>query len=159
MRITRTCGPGRTGFRVIASNNSGVWNEEGATLEFAIPPMWYQANWFRVLCVFALLAMIFAAYRLRVRQLAHQFNMTLEARVSERTRIARDLHDTLLQSFQGLLLRFQSVLTILPERPQEARQRLESALDQATAAITEGRDAVQGLAVVPLREQQTWPTA
>ena len=65
--------------------------------------------------------------------------------MSERTRIARELHDTLLQSFQGLLLRFQSVLKILPERPQEARQRLESALDQAAAAITEGRDAVQGL--------------
>jgi signal transduction histidine kinase len=71
--------------------------------------------------------------------------MTLEARVSERTRIARELHDTLLQSFQGLLLSFQSVLRVLPERPQEARQRLESALDQAAAAITEGRDAVQGL--------------
>ncbi len=65
--------------------------------------------------------------------------------MSERTRIARELHDTLLQSFQGLLLRFQSVLKILPERPLEARQRLESALDQAAAAITEGRDAVQGL--------------
>jgi signal transduction histidine kinase/ligand-binding sensor domain-containing protein len=138
-------GPGRYWFRVIASNNSGVWNEEGATLEFVIPPMWYQTNWFRVLCVVAFLALLFAAYRLRVRQLAHQFNRTLDARVSERTRIARELHDTLLQSFQGLLLRFQSVLTILPERPLEARQRLESALDQATAAITEGRDAVQGL--------------
>jgi len=65
--------------------------------------------------------------------------------VSERTRIARDLHDTLLQSFQGLLLRFQSVLKVLPERPLEARQRLESAVDQAAAAIAEGRDAVQGL--------------
>jgi signal transduction histidine kinase/ligand-binding sensor domain-containing protein len=138
-------GPGRYRFRVIASNNSGVWNEEGASLEFVIPPMWYQANWFRVLCVVAFLALLFAAYRLRVRQLAHQFNMTLEARVSERTRIARELHDTLLQSFQGLLLKFQSVLKVLPERPQEARKRLESALDQAAAAITEGRDAVQGL--------------
>jgi signal transduction histidine kinase len=65
--------------------------------------------------------------------------------VSERTRIARELHDTLLQSFQGLLLRFQSVLNVLPERPTEAKQRLQSAIDQAAAAITEGRDAVQGL--------------
>jgi signal transduction histidine kinase/streptogramin lyase len=138
-------GPGPYRFRVIASNNSGIWNEEGASLDFVIPPMWYQANWFRVLCVVAFLALLFAAYRLRVRQLAHQFNMTLEARVSERTRIARELHDTLLQSFQGLLLKFQSVLKVLPERPQEARLRLEGALDQAAAAITEGRDAVQGL--------------
>jgi signal transduction histidine kinase len=89
--------------------------------------------------------LLWAAYQLRVRQLARQFNKTLDARVSERTRIARELHDTLLQSFQGLLLRFQSVLKMLPERPIEARQRLESALDQAAEAITEGRDAVQGL--------------
>jgi signal transduction histidine kinase len=81
----------------------------------------------------------------RVRQLAMQFNRTLEARVSERTRIARDLHDTLLQSFQGLLLRFQSASKILPARPDDAKQRLDSALEQAVEAITEGRDAVQGL--------------
>ena len=71
--------------------------------------------------------------------------MTLEARISERTRIARELHDTLLQSFQGALLRFQSVANVFTTRPDEARERLERALDQAEAAITEGRDAVQGL--------------
>jgi signal transduction histidine kinase len=69
----------------------------------------------------------------------------LEERVSERTRIARELHDTLLQSFHGLLLRFQAVTNLLPERPEEARKTLESAIDQAAQAITEGRDAVQGL--------------
>jgi PAS domain S-box-containing protein len=69
----------------------------------------------------------------------------LEARVSERTRIARELHDTLLQSFQALLLRFQTVSLLLPERPTEAREKLESAIEQAAEAITEGRDAVQGL--------------
>ena len=65
--------------------------------------------------------------------------------MSERTRIARELHDTLLQSFQGLLLRFQSASKLLPERPLEAKDRLDNAIDQAAAAITEGRDAVQGL--------------
>jgi signal transduction histidine kinase len=89
--------------------------------------------------------MFWAAYQLRVRQLAHQFNMSMEARVSERTRIARELHDTLLQSFQGLLLRFQSASKLLPARADEAKQRLDSAIDQAFEAITEGRDAVQGL--------------
>jgi signal transduction histidine kinase/ligand-binding sensor domain-containing protein len=132
-------------FRLMASNNSGVWNEEGALLDFSIAPAFYQTTWFRLAILVLFLFLLWAAYQLRVRQLAHQFNMTLEARVGERTRIARELHDTLLQSFQGLLLRFQSVLKILPERPLEARQRLESALDQAAAAITEGRDAVQGL--------------
>jgi signal transduction histidine kinase/ligand-binding sensor domain-containing protein len=138
-------GPGTYTFRLQACNNSGVWNEQGTSLQFVIPPMWYQANWFRVLCVVAVLTLLFAAYRFRVHQLAHQFNMTLDARVSERTRIARELHDTLLQSFHGLLLRFQSAANLLPARPIEAKQRLDNAIDQAAAAITEGRDAVQGL--------------
>jgi signal transduction histidine kinase len=89
--------------------------------------------------------MLAAAYQLRLRRVAHQFNMRLEERVGERTRIARDLHDTLLQSFHGLLLRFQAATNLLPERPEEARKTLESAIDQAAKAITEGRDAVQGL--------------
>jgi signal transduction histidine kinase len=65
--------------------------------------------------------------------------------VSERTRIARDLHDTLLQSFHGLLLRFQTVSYLLPEHPADAKQKLDGAIQQAAMAITEGRDAVQGL--------------
>jgi ligand-binding sensor domain-containing protein/signal transduction histidine kinase len=132
-------------FHVLACNNSGVWNEEGAALEFVIPPAWYQTNWFRALCAATFLALLWAAYQLRVRQLAHQFNMRLEERVSERTRIARDLHDTLLQSFHALLPRFQAAIYKLPEGAVEARTTLETAVDQASQAITEGRDAVQGL--------------
>ena len=86
-----------------------------------------------------------AGYQLRVRQLRHQFEMTLDARVGERTRIARELHDTLLQSFHGLLLRFQTVSHLLPESPSDAKQRLDAAIEHAAAAVTEGRDAVQGL--------------
>jgi signal transduction histidine kinase len=132
-------------FRVLACNESGVCNEEGDFLDFSIAPAFYQRTSFRVLGVLVFLGALFAAYRLRVRQLAHQFNKTLDVRVSERTRIARDLHDTLLQSFQGLLLKFQSVLNVLPANPDEARQRLNLAIDQAAEAITEGRNAVQGL--------------
>jgi signal transduction histidine kinase/ligand-binding sensor domain-containing protein len=137
--------PGKYRFRVKACNNSGVWNEEGAALEFLIPPMWYEMSWFRTLCVAFLLVLVWVAYNFRVRQLAHQFNMRLEERVGERTRIARDLHDTLLQSFHGLMLRFQTVSILLPERPLEAKEKLDSAIEQAAGAITEGRDAVQGL--------------
>jgi signal transduction histidine kinase/ligand-binding sensor domain-containing protein len=132
-------------FRVLACNNSGVWNDEGAALDFVIPPMWYQTNWFYAACVAAFFAMGWGIYEIRVRQLAAQFNMRLEERVNERTRIARDLHDTLLQSFHGLLLRFQTVFQLLPERPVEAREKLESAIEAAADAITEGRDAVQEL--------------
>src|SRR6185503_7530155 len=137
--------PGTYRFRVMASNNSGVWNEAGDTLSFSIAPAYYQTRWFAAIVAVGIATLLWAAYRLRIRQLAHQFNRTLDARVSERTRIARDLHDTLLQSFQGALLRFQSVANVLATRPDEARQRLEHALNQAETAITEGRDAVQGL--------------
>lgn len=139
--------PGKYSFRVIACNSDGVWNDSAAKLDFSITPAYYQTNWFRALCAAIFLALLWAAYQLRVRQLAAQFNMRLEERVRERTRIARDLHDTLLQSFQGLLPRFQAAIYKLPEHPSEARQTLESAVDQASQAITEGRDAVQGLRV------------
>ena len=82
---------------------------------------------------------------MRVRQLAHQFSTRLEERVSERIRIARDLHDTLLQSFQALLPLFQAAIYKLPEGAIDARKIMEEAVDQASEAITEGRDAVQGL--------------
>jgi signal transduction histidine kinase/ligand-binding sensor domain-containing protein len=137
--------PGNYRFRVAACNNSGVWNEAGTFLDFSIAPAYYQTIWFRVSCVAVFLALLWALHRLRLRRLAYQFNMRLEERVSERTRIARDLHDTLLQSYQGLILRFQAATNLLPERPVEAKQRFESAIDQAAQAITEGRDAVQGL--------------
>ena len=137
--------PRKYRFRVIASNNSGVWNEQGDTLEFSIAPAYYQTNWFRALCAVFFLALLWAAYQWRVRRLRYEFEMTLDARVGERTRIARDLHDTLLQSFQALLLRFQAGINLLPERPADARRTLEDAVDLASEAITEGRDAVQGL--------------
>jgi signal transduction histidine kinase len=137
--------PGNYRFRVIAANNSGVWNREGASLDFSIAPAYWQTNWFRALCVAAFIALLWALYRLRLRQVGREFELGLEARVAERTRIARDLHDTLLQSFQGLLLRFQTVRELLRTRPGEADQILESAIDQTAQAITEGREAVQGL--------------
>ncbi len=137
--------PGKYSFRVVASNSDGVWNDSAAKLDFSVTPAYYQTNWFRGLCALFLLALLWVAYQWRVRQLRHQFEMTLDARVGERTRIARELHDTLLQSFNGLLLRFQTVSQLLPERPIEAKEMLDNAIDQAAGAITEGRDAVQGL--------------
>jgi signal transduction histidine kinase len=137
--------PGRYVFRVQGSNSDGVWNQEGVSLPILITPPWWRTNWFRALCAAVLIALLWAAYQLRVRQLHHQFEMTLEARVGERTRIARELHDTLLQKFQGLLPRFQAAIYQLPSGTVEARKTLEAAVDLASEAITEGRDAVQGL--------------
>ena len=141
----RNLPPGSYLFQVDASDTNGVWSDKIATAEFTILPAYYQTNWFRALGAILLLLLAWAGYQLRIRRLHRQFEMTLDARVSERTRIARDLHDTLLQSFHGLLLRFQTAFNLLPDRPAESKQVLASAIDQAAEAITEGRDAVQGL--------------
>ena len=132
-------------FGVIASNNSGVWNEQGDALQFSIAPAYYQTNWFRALCVVVVLALVWAIYQMRLRRLSQDFALMLEARIGERTSIARELHDTLLQSFHGLLLRFQIVSELLPDRPVEAKEQLDRSIDRAAEAITEARDAVQGL--------------
>ena len=130
--------PGKYTFRVIASNGDGVWDDTPARLDFSVAPAYYQTYWFRALCAVFLMALLWAAYQWRVRQLHHQFEMTLDARVSERTRIARDLHDTLLQSFQGLLLRFQTVSHLLPEH-SERRKRSWTA--RSTRRLRQSRKA------------------
>jgi len=132
-------------FRVMACNNSGVWNEAGDSLDFSIDPAYYQTNWFRVSCVAALLALLWALYRYRLHQIAREFNARLEERVNERTRIARELHDTLLQSFQGALFEFQAARNLFSRRPEEAIRTFDSAISSAEEAIVEGRDAIQDL--------------
>ena len=137
--------PRRYRFRVAASNNSGVWNETGDSLDFSIAPAYYQTNLFLGACVAASVLVLWGLYRYRLHQIAQECNAQIEVRIEERTRIARDLHDTLLQSFHGLMLRFQRAHNLLPARPADAQQALETALDEAAQAITEARDAIQGL--------------
>jgi signal transduction histidine kinase/ligand-binding sensor domain-containing protein len=131
-------------FRVAACNNSGVWNEAGADFDFSIAPAYYQTAWFRLSCVGVFLALLWVCYRARLRQVARQFNVHMEGRLSERTRIARDLHDTMLQSFQAALMKFEAVTFLLDDHT-EARKTLENVIGQARQAVVEGRDAVQGL--------------
>ena len=140
-------------FRVIACNNSGVWNTAGDSLEFSVAPAYYQTNWFRAVCAAIFLAMLWMAYQLRVRHLQRRYNMRLEERVDERTRIARELHDTLLQSFQGLLYRFQAARNLFSRRPEEALKTLDSAIVCAENAIAEGRNAIQNLRLGPVQSR------
>ena len=138
--------PKKYTFRVKACNNSGVWNEEGASLDFWIAPAYYQTNWFRALCVAAFLALLGALYQIRLRKLAREYEIRLEERVGERTRIARELHDSLLQGFQGLMFRLQAVREMLGGRAhEEAIQALDTALESGDKAIAEGRDTVSDL--------------
>jgi len=130
-------------FRVIASNNSGVWNETGDSLDFSIAPAFYQTNWFRASCILACAGLLWVAYQLRVRRLRHEFHMASDARVNERTRIARELHDNLLQTVQGLMLSLQAISEIIPAGA--ARNKFEKTLQIGDRAIREGRQAVQDL--------------
>jgi signal transduction histidine kinase len=137
-------------FRVRACNNSGLWNEAGASLDFSVLPAFYQTNWFRSLCAVGFLALLWGIYQLRVRQLQRQFNIGLESRVNERTRIARELHDTLLQNFHGLMFQFQAASNLLLRRPDEAKKSLDDAIIETKKAITESRNAIQGLRSEPI---------
>ena len=95
-----------------------MWNEDGDGVEFSTAPACYEINWFRASCAAAFLALLWELYRYRLHQIAQEFNACLEERVNERERIAPELHDTLLQSFHGLMFRFQAVRNILPPGPR-----------------------------------------
>jgi len=137
--------PGKYYFRVIASNSDGVWSESAAKLDFFIAPAYYQTNWFRALCACLFLALLWASYQLRVRQLRREFNTAIEARVSERTRIARELHDTLLQSLQALLFRYQAARNLFAAGSERAMPVLDASLDRTEQAIAESREAIQDI--------------
>jgi signal transduction histidine kinase/ligand-binding sensor domain-containing protein len=137
--------PGHYTFRVIAANNDGIWNESGTSMTFVILPAFVQTGWFIALCIAAGAAAVWCLVRLRVRQVRRRLEERMEDRLNERTRIARELHDSLLQGFQGLMFRLQAVRQLLPERPSDAATSLDSAMQVGDHAIGEGRDAVQDL--------------
>jgi signal transduction histidine kinase len=136
--------PGTYRFRVIAANNDGVWNNTGATRTFTILPAFYQTGWFYALCLLAGAALLFLLFWLRVRQVTAAVRARLEQRIVERERIARDLHDTLLQGLQGLILRFQAVGARIPSH-ERAREMMEHALTRADEVLIESRDRVKDL--------------
>src|SRR5258708_12545245 len=88
-----------------------------------------------------------------MHQVARKFNVRLEERVNERTRIARELHDTLLQNLHGLLFRFQAARNMLPRRTEEAMEALDGAILRTEQAIAESRDTIKDL-----RAERVTPT-
>lgn len=136
--------PGDYMFHVVAANNDGIWNTRGATLAFTIPPMFYQTRWFTALCVVVMCGLLWFLYMLRLKELGIHIRSRLHERHLERERIARELHDTLLQSIQGLILRFQAVAERLPPG-HPSREAMEGALDRADLVLVEGRNRVLDL--------------
>jgi signal transduction histidine kinase len=136
--------PGKYKFRVIACNNDGVWNEEGATLDFSVAPAWFQTNLFRFLCFAFGVFLLWAIYRLRVRQVASVISARFDERLAERTRMARELHDTFLQTIQGSKLVADDALDPSTDlvRMRRAMEQLSAWLEQA---MREGRAALNSL--------------
>jgi signal transduction histidine kinase/ligand-binding sensor domain-containing protein len=136
--------PRKYRFRVIACNNDGLWNTEGATLEFSVAAGWYQTVWFYLAAAGAVSALLFAVYRVRIRQVAASLNARFDERLEERTRIARDLHDTLLQTIQGSKLVADDAL-----KHNSDAARMHNAMEQMSEwlghAIAEGRAALSSL--------------
>jgi signal transduction histidine kinase len=133
---------GDYGLVVQGATSRGSWSE-GTRLHIRVMPPWWNTWWFRVIYSVLIILAAWSAYLYRLSQITQEFNVRLEVRVNERTRLARDLHDTLLQSFQGLILRLQAVEELLP--PGKVKDAMDQTLERADQAIAEGRRAVYDL--------------
>ena len=136
--------PGRYVFRVTAANEDGVWSPRPASIEFSVPPAFHQTWWFRLMWLPLGALLVWALIRWRLKLQAERWADRHEAILIERERIARELHDTLLQSVQGLILRFQSGVDRMPVG-DPTRATLEQSLDRAEQVLMEGRDRVSEL--------------
>jgi ligand-binding sensor domain-containing protein/signal transduction histidine kinase len=132
-------------FHVMASNSDGQWNSTESVAQFEIEPLLWQRWWFRLIEVTAIVLIALLFYRVRMLQLSRQLSLRFEERLSERTRIARELHDTLLQSLHGLLFRFQAARNMFEHRPKEAMEALDGAIARTEQAIAESQDAITDL--------------
>ncbi len=136
--------PGSYRFSVVACNNDGVWNPQAATLDFTVLPAFYQTRAFLLLCVAAVTLLAWAGYRWQIRRVAARLDLQFQERLAERTRIAQDLHDTLLQGFLSASMQLHVAVDELPaDAPQ--KPRLSRVLQMIGQVIEEGRNAVRGL--------------
>src|SRR5262249_843985 len=136
--------PGTYVFRVQASNGDGVWTPPVSTASFTVLPSFYQTTWFLLLCGLAGLLLLWAAFTLRIRAVSQAVGARAEERADERVRIARDLHDTLLQGIQGLLLTIH-VASEEVSPGDSARPMLQRALSTTEDLIVEGRNRLNSL--------------
>src|SRR3984893_13022620 len=136
-------------FRVLACNNDGVWNESGATLDFDLLPAFYQTRWFSLLSALVLIILAWGAYRLRVWQVMTHLRDLFEERLKERTRIAQELHDSLIQDVMGISLQIEVTDELLPAN-FPAKQSLSRALRLSKSALDAGRRALNDLRTASL---------
>jgi len=137
-------GPGSYLFRVVASSSNGLWNGPETTVAFTIKPAFWQTWWFRLACVAVVVLAIIALYYLRIYQLTKRLNLRFQERLAERTRIAQDLHDTLLQGVLSASLQLDVAEDQLPE-DSPVKPLLKRVLQLIRNVTEEGRNALRGL--------------
>ncbi|MGB8030825.1 MAG: two-component regulator propeller domain-containing protein [Terracidiphilus sp.] len=145
-------GAGTYRFRVMASHDGVLWNGQESEATFSIDQAYWETWWFRTCSLLALALSVVFVFRLRTIRLSRQLNARFQERLAERTRIARELHDTLLQSLQGLMFQFQAARNMLPRRPEDAMQTLDEAISETEQAIAESRDAIHDLRSHPVSD-------
>lgn len=128
--------PGRYTFHVKASNNDGIWNETGTQYSFNLKPYFYQTGWFLLLCVGAVALTGAGAHRMRMRRMSAEFNAVL----AERTRIAREIHDSLAQSLAGVVLQLETAK--VHGSPEQSKRYSDRALELARQSVDEARRTV-----------------
>jgi signal transduction histidine kinase/ligand-binding sensor domain-containing protein len=133
--------PGQYTFRVLARNNDGVWNETGATIRLRLQPHFYQTWWFYGCCALVVAGLAWLIHYRRVQQMQARHSLVM----TERNRIARDIHDTLAQEVAGLLAQLQVIKMLLPVSPQKAGQHLERAVQLARTGLADARRLVLDL--------------
>lgn len=133
--------PGHYTFQVMAANNDGVWNETGATLEVRVLPHLYQTWWFRTLLLLATCLLGYQLYRMRVRNVELRFNAVL----AERTRIAREIHDTLAQDIVGISVQLELVARLLGSSVEAARTQLDAARVLVKSSLAGARSSIWNL--------------
>ena len=136
--------PGAYRFRVIASNPDGVWTSQAASIAFRVDPLFWQSWWFEMSAVMLCAAAVFGLYRFRLRQMSNRLHLRFQERLAERTRIAQELHDTLLQGFLSASMHVHVAADGLPE-DSSVKPALTRAQELMRQVIDEGRDAVRGL--------------
>jgi ligand-binding sensor domain-containing protein/signal transduction histidine kinase len=136
--------PGEYTFHVIAANRDGVWNTEGARIRVRVFPPFYRTYWFLLLCVALAGLLVWMGYRRRVRLVKARLASQFEDRLRERTLIAQDLHDTLLQGFLSASMQLHVADDKLPA-DSPAKPLVRRVLELMGQVIEEGRNAVRGL--------------
>jgi signal transduction histidine kinase/ligand-binding sensor domain-containing protein len=144
--------PGSYRFRVIAANEDGLWNQTGATFAFVIPPSFTQSRWFLVLWVSALGGVAWLLYMLRLRTVADRLRARYQVKLAERTRIAQELHDTLLQGFSGITMQLQALRTSI-SGPSETADTLDRVLGTADSTLRNARDMIWDIRGTELESQ------